>query len=590
MSSINKALTAFKKDYFILYIAGGGLYGIGQTQAIEFLEDLTGLKTTDTFNKVSGDSNGAILASGLTTPKDKKSLMPLSRPQDIRYFYFKEAPKIFPFKLGFYARQFFLDLLKLGIDGIDAGLLFLAKKQDYILNQIANFLKRKRLQVLNGIKKNGQTPEYFDRYNIRFSEISYRLTLGRVVGFCDQVIEKLLECGLYDIEILRDILNKHFRHSNGSEPKLSDSLTSLFISALNLNTGEPAHFHHHRHPRTGESQFVSDDVSISEIICRSAAAPTVFPSYKGYVDIAPFKTPLDAMLAAKRQLGWRYNIKLVVINTNRDDKTFDPRAMKNLLFLRQIMQGLNGILLGAPQMMIKSSEWRRIREEFGDHNITIIDRSEDEIRTRKRYSKSGIAGAIQYWGLERVKESKRIEIEDLPRAPFFDSRPRTLKKLNRFGFATVWENATTLIELAKDLIDNAASHGKIPTETALERKNFIDSLFAPERSPLQEVAKISVNQAALQRRDELHKKWPFLKSLRQLFNDPAALNPDGTLKTTFTPLEYGDFIPREDSIIDGRDPLPAAASDDYLKPPSAPHRLVQRTPSGSSGTPPVEPQ
>ncbi|MFS7918613.1 putative patatin-like phospholipase domain, Acyl transferase/acyl hydrolase/lysophospholipase [Helianthus anomalus] len=84
----------------VLSIDGGGVRGLIPAVILEFLEaklqeiDGKDARIADYFDIIAGTSTGGLITAMLTAPNDKRR--PLFSAQDIKEFYLKTCPKIFP--------------------------------------------------------------------------------------------------------------------------------------------------------------------------------------------------------------------------------------------------------------------------------------------------------------------------------------------------------------------------------------------------------------------------------------------------------------------------------------------------------------
>lgn len=89
-------MTNSKRVFTVLVIDGGGVRGIVPARILETIEARTRKPIAELFDMVGGVSTGAIVAAGLAMPDDKDPTKPKYTAENIKDFYFKQAPKIFP--------------------------------------------------------------------------------------------------------------------------------------------------------------------------------------------------------------------------------------------------------------------------------------------------------------------------------------------------------------------------------------------------------------------------------------------------------------------------------------------------------------
>lgn len=85
-----------RRIYSVLVIDGGGVRGIVPARILEAIEARTGKPVAELFDMVGGVSTGAIVAAGLTVADDDTPTKPKYTAENIKDFYFKQSPKIFP--------------------------------------------------------------------------------------------------------------------------------------------------------------------------------------------------------------------------------------------------------------------------------------------------------------------------------------------------------------------------------------------------------------------------------------------------------------------------------------------------------------
>ncbi|KAJ0800493.1 putative patatin-like phospholipase domain, Acyl transferase/acyl hydrolase/lysophospholipase [Helianthus annuus] len=84
----------------VLSIDGGGVRGLIPAVILEFLEaklqekDGKDARIADYFDIIAGTSTGGLITAMLTAPNEERR--PLFSAQDIKEFYLKTCPKIFP--------------------------------------------------------------------------------------------------------------------------------------------------------------------------------------------------------------------------------------------------------------------------------------------------------------------------------------------------------------------------------------------------------------------------------------------------------------------------------------------------------------
>ncbi len=557
-------LLSRQKTYYVFYIPGGGIYGVIPTYPMEFIEDLTGLKVSQLFNMASGSSVGSLEATALNIPKHPGGTEPRYSARDMRENLMIDVLDIFPPKAFYYGRQMVAELVKLTHEFF-TGLFEIAAERcdsgiNYGLNSAHSLISR-----LNPYKAGGNQDgraAFFEPYNVKPFAAVYKHTFGRWNDFVDGLIEKLLEACRYDIRVLEQKLHNRFAYPDGTLPKLDETLISHHVTSTDITTGDPAYFLHVRDPKTGESVHVSDEnLESDDMVCRSTAAQTVFQPYKArnghhYIDIAHFDTARSALSDIERFVGKGYKIKLVIFGTGNEEKKIDTHQLRNMLFLRQLIGRMGAHLLGIPQNHIRKKELKDLERSLGKENIIYIDRHRARELLEAKYSLksgngSGIKEAINLFGKVAVARTRMMELNDIPKSAFFDVTKEHVDLVNKFGYATVWENAVPLIELSKDLVRNAVTHGRITKQDGDERIRFIDSLTdVPDDldAAFHDAATLEDESKDDNRRREIYRKWPFLKDLQTVFSE-AQKGADGKPLTTFTPLKYGGAMTRLENLL-----------------------------------------
>ncbi len=89
-------MTNSKRVFTVLVIDGGGVRGIVPARILEKIEERTGKPICELFDMVGGVSTGAIVAAGLAVRDDNDPQKPKYTAENVKDFYFKQAPKIFP--------------------------------------------------------------------------------------------------------------------------------------------------------------------------------------------------------------------------------------------------------------------------------------------------------------------------------------------------------------------------------------------------------------------------------------------------------------------------------------------------------------
>lgn len=85
-----------KRIFTVLAIDGGGVRGIIPARILQEIEERTGKPIAELFDLIGGTSTGAIVAGGLVVPDPEDPKRPKHTAQELKNFYYRYAPKIFP--------------------------------------------------------------------------------------------------------------------------------------------------------------------------------------------------------------------------------------------------------------------------------------------------------------------------------------------------------------------------------------------------------------------------------------------------------------------------------------------------------------
>lgn len=557
------------------YFQGGGNYGIIPTYVDELIEDLTQLPLHESFNMFAGSSIGSQHASALNMPKTKGSREAKMTARGFRYTLMEVSRQIFPHKSHYYLRQAAAEIPKLIHEFFVKAEELGAEKLDKTLNRNINRIRRVGKRSIDSIQKLSLKPLTDDGYNSESSDdlkrsypvaihpfrSFYKRVLLPLNNLIDRGLEYLLEKSRYDIDDLHHILKVRFSDPvTGEEPTLEDSLISQHVTSYNFTVDEPAYFFHYRDPVNLKSKHVSDPgLRVSDMLCRSSAAQTVFQPFKGdngdiYFDIAHFDNASSATSDLQGHLPARYRPKIVIAGTGARDYNMDASDLRNMLFIRQLAGPMGAALLGIPQKHIMRKEMKDLARDIGEENIVNINRSLSSDEHIAKYERLREKGAfrtlVSIFGSHAIRESVKNELENIPDFAMFDSRDRQLRTMNKFGFATAWENAVEIVKISRELVENAEYHKRISPEEARQRLEAIDSLFEDDNQerPSKAGKKIAANQNTSPRpeeirvfREEMYRKWPFLEDLKTYFNATGTSLNDYD-KTPFVPLRFGEAL------------------------------------------------
>ena len=583
------------------YFQGGGNYDIAPTYVDELLEDLTQLPLHKSFNMFAGSSVGSQHAAALSMPQSKGSQEARTDARGFRYFLMDVSRDVFPHKSAYYIRQAAVEIPKLMFEFFAKAAELSAHNLDKMINKNLGRLKKGTSQTLLAVRKLSLDP-FRDEKEDDTSTLKgtypviikpFGFVHDNVVepfnGLVDKGLEYLLEKSRYDIQVLRRKLKRRFSDSEtGEEPTLKDSLISLHVTSYNYTLDEPAYFFHYRDPVTLKSKHVSDpDLSVSDMLCRSSAAQTVFQPFRGdngniYFDIAHFDTAASAHSDLKGHIDSKTKPTIVVVGQGIRENNVRGADMRNMLLIRQLSGPMGAALIGIPQRHIRKKEMKDLAREVGQDNIIEINRSLSLEENGKKYKdiwQSGdIRTLVKLFGKQAIRQSAQNEADNIPDFPFFDSRDEKLRILNRFGFAMAWENAVQIVKLSRDLIQNAKTNKQITAQEAEIRLAAIESLFHENMTDIVEPANSNKPQTETEIkrqadidafRRKMYEKWPFLEDLKTYFHAMGTCIDDYDT-TPFVPLRFGTALSDPDELADMFPP----PSNDQTPPMALPNTVV----------------
>lgn len=85
-----------KRVFTVLCIDGGGVRGLIPARILQEIEERTGKPICELFDMIGGPSTGSIVAAGLSIPDPDDATKPRYSALEMKNFYYKHAPKIFP--------------------------------------------------------------------------------------------------------------------------------------------------------------------------------------------------------------------------------------------------------------------------------------------------------------------------------------------------------------------------------------------------------------------------------------------------------------------------------------------------------------
>lgn len=85
-----------KRIFTVLAIDGGGVRGLVPARILQEIEERTGKPIAELFDLIGGTSTGAIVAGGLVVPDPDDPTKPKYTAQEVKNFYYRYSPKIFP--------------------------------------------------------------------------------------------------------------------------------------------------------------------------------------------------------------------------------------------------------------------------------------------------------------------------------------------------------------------------------------------------------------------------------------------------------------------------------------------------------------
>ena len=545
------------KNYYIKYFPGGGSHGITSTYVDELIEDFTGLPLHKTFNMFAGSSIGSINASALNTPENTTRSAENAKynSRSFRYALMRVMDRALPYKSFFYPRQILIGVPNLLYQGFAESQRFLSRETDKVLNRSLQYLQKQKFWPFE--RKIG--------YIRPFSRLHDKLAKP-INDFMIRVFEPVVKSTFYDIDGLHKEMEKELESIDTQQaPKLQDTLISHHSIAFNVTRNQPAYFVHIKDPETNETLHISDEeLPLHDMCCRSSAAQTIFQHFKDengeyYADSADTDTVKTSATTVRRTFGSEYQPVAISIGTG-----YKTRGFK--FDLHSVFYTILGQLLHIRPFATAHNVGKEMKDlalEIGKENIFEINRSrEAEVQAQKydEIKKNGqLRPLLRIFGAEAIRESYHNEVENCPDSLFLiDSREKSFRVLNRFGYAMAWEHALEIAELSKDLLHNAAAYGHITKSEAESRIQAISALFNDnalieinaikdmrqnaandEFSRIKTEKTVSGNFKAY--KEEMYKKWPFLQDLKKLFKETAT-KPEDYEKTPFVPLRFGSAL------------------------------------------------
>lgn len=85
-----------KRVFTVLCIDGGGVRGLIPARILQEIEEKTGKPICELFDMIGGPSTGSIVAAGLSIPDPEDPKKPKYSALEMKNFYYKHSPKIFP--------------------------------------------------------------------------------------------------------------------------------------------------------------------------------------------------------------------------------------------------------------------------------------------------------------------------------------------------------------------------------------------------------------------------------------------------------------------------------------------------------------
>lgn len=85
-----------KRVFTVLAIDGGGVRGLTSARILQEIEERTGKPISELFDLIGANSTGAILGAGLVIPDPDEPEKPKYSAQEIKNYYHRDAPRIFP--------------------------------------------------------------------------------------------------------------------------------------------------------------------------------------------------------------------------------------------------------------------------------------------------------------------------------------------------------------------------------------------------------------------------------------------------------------------------------------------------------------
>lgn len=513
-----------EEEFLLLYLGGGSVHTISQQQVLIFLESISQTPIAHMFDMIAGDSAGSGAAVALNCPIRKGSKKPRYSAEQ----YYQKLKSIIedtfqPYRENYYQKMVTLEVtMKIYQSAIDTLQNWSDEKDRQISDsRLGRFFARSSNEI--GVPEDSKdrdeddaranhaqedaAPPLTKRFNL-VSGIMNRTLLPPLRAMMARTEKKIPEF-FFSAEHINTAFDEALRFRDGSPVMLEDTITGVHSEAFNIDK-RVAESHTHIKPIKGWNGFTSHtNLPLSEIPKRSMPAQTVFRPYYSehskchYDDIARHNTMAAPMNAIRRKFTKaqeRGELKIdikrfgISIGCGFKPPNIDPEKMGSLLILGRLDSSEGAPLLSIPQLFNTSKAIRDLEEELGQENAIFVDKVIDNTLTLQPYRyREQLSRFGKEFGKEAPPASLSEQNKHLDDYSLIDARPEKIEQLEAFGWAMVWENLDSLVNVAKKGLNRAYKKGMITDKQFRDRLQKINDVFPPDKigTPAQKTKSLS---------------------------------------------------------------------------------------------------
>lgn len=470
-----------QKDYkgrtiYILYVPGGAMLGIIPAVILSRLEELTETPSALMFQVMNGVSTGSLIIGGLNIRSDTDQTKPRYIASNITELFCYWGEKFFPHIPGRIQKFVTASVLSYMQDAIDPAIadkmlineirekIKLLSEchqtkpaiiQDLIeLRQLATtkYLSRRRQKQAARLCENLiNNKELNSAKNKELQDINKFILARRKSGFLRTQFNKAINLGItslknqwaknymHDPKILENMLKDHL-----GDKRMSDALTSLYISSYNLQTRRMETFYSRKKDLFdispgAESETSENNEKIWDAIMASAANPFAFPPHtlesgKVCSDKAIIHNPLPCVEDVLHHVPEGVNVKLIYVGTGRSEFDFEHQRYIDFGILGLLMSGQE---LSDLERYSSTAAKDVISKKLGRHNFVEFN----PVLTPSRYD----------------------ELERMPSADSLDASPENIAKILQVSkdYLKNEEVDKNLKALALEMITNLHGLGRV---------------------------------------------------------------------------------------------------------------------------------